>query len=446
MSFRTVRDLDASGKRVFVRVDFNVPLKDGVVTDDARIRAALPTIQLLIQRGARVILASHLGRPKGAVVEKLRMAPVAARLGELLGRPIATTDDCVGLAVAAAVARLGEGDVLLLENLRFHPEEEANDPSFAAALASDADAYVNDAFGTAHRAHASTVGVAKLLPAYAGLLMQRELAALSSLLDAPQRPFVAILGGAKVSDKLRVIDHLLTKVDTLVLGGGMANTFLLAQGHPIGASLAEPDLTPNALRILLTAREAGVRIVLPSDVVVATAVTAEAERRVAALDQVRPEESIVDIGPLTASAIACVVGDAGTVFWNGPLGVFEIPSSAAGTDGLAQILAYWAVRGTTVVVGGGDSRAAVARLGLTDRMTHVSTGGGASLEFVEGRELPGVAVLRVQGAGGRGLNPRNRAGEEVTDDVIDRPASRVWHQVKAAHGDRAPVRGAHMLG
>jgi len=397
VSYRSVRDLDPSGKRVLVRVDFNVPLQDGAIADDARIRAALPTIQLLVQRGARVILASHLGRPKGVVVHELRLAPVATRLSELLGRPVATTGECIGPTVAGSIERLGDGGVLLLENLRFHPEEEANDPTFAAGLAANADAYVNDAFGTAHRAHASTVGVARLLPAYAGLLMQRELAALSSLLDDPQRPLVAILGGAKVSDKLRVIDHLLTKVDTLILGGGMANTFLLAQGHAIGASLAEPDLARDALRILLTARETGVRIILPVDVVVATSVTADADSRVAAVSGVNAGECIVDIGPLTTARIADLVRDSGTVFWNGPLGRFEIPAFAGGTNEVARVLAYWAERGTTVVIGGGDSGAAVARLGLTDQMTHVSTGGGASLEFVEGRELPGVAVLRVDG-------------------------------------------------
>jgi phosphoglycerate kinase len=396
MSYRSVRDLDAAGMRVFVRVDFNVPLKDGVVTDDARIRAALATIELLIERGARVILASHLGRPDGTVTEKLRMAPVAARLSELLGRPVTTIGDCVGETVAAAVARMDDGDVLLLENLRFHPEEEANDPRFARALAANAEVYVNDAFGTAHRAHASTVGVAKLLPAFAGLLMDRELAALSRLLETPERPFVAILGGAKVSDKLLVIDNLLSTVDVLVLGGGMANTFLLAQGHPIGVSLAEAGLVEDARRILAKAERAGVPVVLPLDVVAAESVDPSARHQAIDVDCVRAHETIVDIGPVTAGRIASEIRAAGTVFWNGPVGIAEIEPFAAGTDRIAHSLVTCAERGGNVVVGGGDSGAVLARLGLTDRMTHVSTGGGASLEFLEGRRLPGIAVLGIE--------------------------------------------------
>ena len=391
---RSVRDLEASGKRVFVRVDLNVPLRDGVVSDDTRIRAVLPTIELLLEQGARVILASHLGRPGGVVVDALRMAPVAARLGSLLGRPVASTDGCIGPAVAAAVGRLAPGEVLLLENLRFHPGEEAGDPAFADALAAHADAYVNDAFGTAHRAHASTVGIAERLPAYAGLLMEREVLALSSLLDAPDRPFVAILGGAKVSDKLGVIEHLLDRVDALVLGGGMASTFLLAEGYGIGRSLAEPDRAEEARRLLGIAAGRGVPIVLPSDVVVTDGVREDARQRLVEVTDVEPDETIVDIGPGTVRTMRSLLEPARTIFWNGPLGIAEIDAFATGTNAVAVELAACAGRGASVVAGGGDSIAAITRLGLADRMTHLSTGGGASLEFLEGRELPGVAVLR----------------------------------------------------
>ncbi len=394
MLLHSVRDLDASAKRVFVRVDFNVPLKDGVITDDTRIRAALPTIELLIRQGARVILASHLGRPDGIVVDRLRMTPVAKRLERLLGQAVYVTDDCIGDQVAEAVARLRPGEILLLENLRFHAEEESNEPAFASALAANADAYVNDAFGTAHRAHASTVGVPMRLPAYAGLLMEREVAALSRLLEAPGRPFVAILGGAKISDKLGVIDHLVTKVDALVLGGGMANTFLEARGVAIGRSLAEPTRVDDARRILASAALHSVPIILPVDVVVADASRGSAEPRVVPIDQVEPDEAILDIGPGTVRVIGDVLDAAATVFWNGPLGMSEVPAFAAGTDAVARALAARAGHGATVVVGGGDSVAAVTRLGLDRRMTHISTGGGASLEFLEGRDLPGVAMLQ----------------------------------------------------
>ncbi len=389
----TIRDADVAGKRVFVRVDFNVPLADGKVTDDSRIRAAIPTITALLQQGARVVLASHLGRPDGKVSDSLRLRPVGQRLTELLRRNVPVTGDALGLGTEDAVKRLRGGEVILLENLRFHAEEEQNDPEFAAKLAAYADVYVNDAFGTAHRAHASTVGIAKILPAYAGLLMERELEALSGLLESPARPFAAILGGAKVSDKIKVIDHLLTKVDILVLGGGMANTFLLAQGKAIGKSLAEPDRVDDARRILATAEKQGVQVILPIDVIVAKEVTRGTEYKTLPAEKIPASWHIVDVGKASQDLILSVLGDAKTVFWNGPLGVFEIPSFAHGTNAVARMLAEAAEHGATVVIGGGDSVAAITQQGLADKMTHISTGGGASLEFLEGRELPGVTVL-----------------------------------------------------
>jgi phosphoglycerate kinase len=389
----TIRDADVAGKRVFVRVDFNVPLADGKVTDDSRIRGAIPTINALLAAGASVILASHLGRPDGKVQDGLRLRPVGQRLTELLRRNVPVTGDALGLGTEDAVKRLRPGEVLLLENLRFHAEEEKNDPAFAAALAAYADIYVNDAFGTAHRAHASTVGIAKFLPAYAGLLMEREIEMLSKLLEAPERPFAAILGGAKVSDKIGVIDNLLTKVDMLILGGGMANTFLLAQGKAVGKSLAEPDRADDARRILSTAANNGVRVVLPVDVIVAKEVTRGTEYKTLQAEKIPASWHIVDLGKASQDLIVEALSDVRTVFWNGPLGVFEIPSFAHGTKAVARILAERADAGATVIVGGGDSVAAVTQQGLADRMTHISTGGGASLEFLEGRELPGVTVL-----------------------------------------------------
>jgi len=389
----TIRDVEVTGKAVFVRVDFNVPLADGKVTDDSRIRASLPTIVTLLQAGARVILASHLGRPDGKVTDSLRLRPVGQRLTELLRRNVPVTGDALGIGTEDAVKRLRPGEVLLLENLRFHAEEEKNDPAFAAALASYAEIYVNDAFGTAHRAHASTVGVPKLLPAYAGLLMERELNALSNLLESPARPFAAILGGAKVSDKIGVIDHLLTKVDLLILGGGMANTFLLAQGKAVGKSLAEPDRVDDARRILAIAEKKKVRVVLPIDVIVAKEVTRGTEYKTLPAEKIPASWHIVDLGKASQDLIVEALADAKTVFWNGPLGVFEIPSFAHGTRAVARMLATAAEQGATVVVGGGDSVAALTQQGLASKMTHISTGGGASLEFLEGRELPGVAVL-----------------------------------------------------
>jgi phosphoglycerate kinase len=389
----TVRDADVAGQRVFVRVDFNVPLADGKVTDDSRIRASLPTLALLLQAGARVILASHLGRPNGKVTDSLRLRPVGQRLTEILHRNVPVTGDALGIGTEDAIKRLRPGEVLLLENLRFHAEEEANDPEFAAKLASYADLYVNDAFGTAHRAHASTVGVPRLLPAYAGLLMERELQALSNLLESPARPFAAILGGAKVSDKIEVIDNLLKKVDLLVLGGGMANTFLLAQGKAIGKSLAEPDRVEDARRILATAGRRKVRVVLPVDVIVAKEVTRGTEYKTLPAEKIPASWHIVDLGKASQDLILDALADVRTAFWNGPLGVFEIPSFAHGTNAVARLLAEAAEHGATVVVGGGDSVAAITQQGLAEKMTHISTGGGASLEFLEGRDLPGVAVL-----------------------------------------------------
>jgi phosphoglycerate kinase len=389
----TVQDLDAAGKRVFVRVDFNVPLQDGRVTDDTRIRAALPTIKHLQAQGARVILASHLGRPDGKVSDSLRLRPVGQRLGQLLGKTVPVTGDALGAGTEDAIKRLRNGEVLLLENLRFHAEEEKNDPEFAKALAAYADVFVNDAFGTAHRAHASTVGIAKLLPAYAGFLMEKELANLGKIVTDPGRPFAAIIGGAKVSDKIKVLKNLVAKADVLVIGGGMANTFLLAQGKAVGKSLAEPDRVEDAREILAKAEATGVRVVLPVDVVIAKEVTRGTEYKTVSVDKVPASWHIVDVGKQSLELIEEALADVKTVLWNGPLGVFEIPSFAHGTKAIARFLSDRAEHGAQVVIGGGDSVAAITQQGLADKMTHISTGGGASLEFLEGKELPGVTVL-----------------------------------------------------
>lgn len=389
----TVRDFDPQGKRVLVRVDFNVPIEDGKVKDDSRIRAALPTIRYLLDRGAAVILMSHLGRPKGRVIESARLRPVAQRLSALIGRPVPITGDALGIGTRDAVARLKPGQVLMLENLRFHAEEEANDDDYARTLASYGDLFVNDAFGTAHRAHASTVAVAKFLPAYAGLLMEREIEALSALLESVEHPFAAVIGGAKVSGKLGVLTNLMDKVDAFLIGGGMANTFLVAQGHTVGKSLLERDLVDEARRILETAENRGVQFLLPTDVVVAKEVTRGAEHKVVPVNKIPNSWSAVDIGPQTSDTFREALEPAKTIFWNGPLGVFEVPTFGDGTRAMARYLAARAEAGATVVVGGGDSVAALEELGLAGKMTHISTGGGASLEYLEGRELPGISVL-----------------------------------------------------
>ena len=393
MAFKTVRDVDVSGRRVFVRADLNVPIDDGRITDDTRIRASLPTLVHLLERGATVILASHLGRPQGKVNDALRLKPVADRLSQLLGRPVRMTGDALGPGVQVAVEKLRPGDLLLLESLRFHAEEEANDPEFARALASLADLYVNDAFGAAHRAHASTEGITHYLPAVAGLLMEREVEALSRLLTKPPRPFHAVIGGAKVSGKLDVLSALLSRCQAVLLGGGMANTFLAARGLELGKSLVEAEQLENAERIMVEARRKRTRLMLPTDAVVAPQIHIRARTRVVAVDAVPRDQMIVDIGPETRRAYAEHLAKAKTIFWNGPMGVFEISQFAEGTNEMARVIARRTAKGAITIVGGGDSVAAVEKLGLADKMTHVSTGGGASLEFIEGRTLPGVAAL-----------------------------------------------------
>lgn len=395
MNKQTIRDINVSGKRVLVRVDFNVPLDaEQRITDDTRIRAALPTIQYLLQNGAAVILMSHLGRPDGQVVEKLRLAPVARRLSELLGVSVEMAPDSVGAEVEAAAGALNPGQVLLLENLRFYKAEEKNGPEFAQQLASLGDLYVNDAFGTAHRAHASTEGVTRFLPGVAGFLVEKEINFLGSALENPRRPFAAIVGGAKVSDKIAVLERLIGMVDTILIGGGMANTFLKAEGYEIGDSLFEESKLSTAYDLLSLARRRGISFLLPVDVVIADRFAPDAEHKVVASSEVTPGWRILDIGPATVEFFGRALNEAQTIIWNGTLGVAEMPAFAKGTEAIIELLTRRTLAGATTIIGGGDSAAAVEQAGAAEKMTHVSTGGGASLEFLEGRVLPGVAALQ----------------------------------------------------
>jgi phosphoglycerate kinase len=385
---KSITDVDVNGKKVLVRVDFNVPIKDGKVTDDTRIRAALPTIEYLLQHGAAVILMSHLGRPKGGPEEKYSLRPVAEHLSKLLGMPVEFATDSIGPVAEQAAKNLKPAQVLLLENTRFHPEEEKNDPGMAKQLASLANLYVNDAFGSAHRAHASTEGVAHDLPAVSGFLMEKEIQYLSQAITNPKRPFIAILGGAKISDKIGVIRNLLSKADQILIGGGMANTFFKAQGYPIGDSLVEDSALDTARELLAAGKN---KLRLPVDVVIANAFSEDAESRVIDMGPIPDGWRIMDIGPKTVEAYSKAVTGAGTVVWNGPMGVFEFPKFAKGTFELAKAVAN---SGATTIVGGGDSVAAIQESGLAAKITHISTGGGASLEMLEGLELPGVAALQ----------------------------------------------------
>lgn len=389
MNKKTIKDIDVKGKRVLVRVDFNVPMENGLVTDDRRIQAALPTLNYLLDHGASLVLMSHLGRPKGGPDPKYSMGPVAAKLQELLGRPAKKLADCIGPEVETAVKAMQPGNVIVLENTRFYQEEEKNDPVFSAKLAALGEAYVNDAFGSAHRAHASTVGVTDTLrPAVAGFLMEKELEYLGRALANPTQPFLAIMGGAKISDKIAVIENLLSKVDSLLIGGGMANTFFVAQGLSVGNSLVEAEAVDTAKKLLA---EHADKLVLPVDCVVASEFKADAEAKTVPVDEVPADWMILDIGPATIAHFSNRLAAAKTVIWNGPMGVFEFPRFAEGTFAIARALA--GLKGATTIIGGGDSAAAVEQSGLADKMSHISTGGGASLEFLEGKELPGVSAL-----------------------------------------------------
>lgn len=391
MNKKSVKDVDVKGKRVFCRVDFNVPMKDGQITDETRIRAALPTIQYLIEQGAKIILASHLGRPKGMVNEEMRLTPVAKRLSELLGKEVKKTDEAYGDTVKSVIDSMNEGDVLLLENVRFYPGEEKNDPELAKAFAELADVYVNDAFGAAHRAHASTEGIAHYLPAVSGFLMEKEIEVLGKALSNPDRPFTAIIGGAKVKDKIGVIENLLEKVDNLIIGGGLAYTFVKAMGHEIGKSLLEEDKIELAKSFMEKAEQKGVKFYMPVDAIVADNFSADANTKVVPIEEIPSDWQALDIGPKTREIYKDVIQKSKLVIWNGPMGVFEIDKFAEGTKAVAEALAE--AKDTYSVIGGGDSAAAVEKFGFADKMSHISTGGGASLEFMEGKQLPGVVAL-----------------------------------------------------
>lgn len=384
---KTISDIDVNGKRVLVRVDYNVPIKEGKVDDDTRIRAAMPTLNYLLEHGAAVILCSHLGRPKGGPDPKYSLRPVADHLSQLLGKPVAFAEDCIGPVAEEAAKKLKQGDVLLLENTRFHPEEEKNDQDMARQLASLADIYVNDAFGSAHRAHASTEGVARYLPAVAGFLMEKEIRYLGQAIADPKRPFIAILGGAKISDKIGVIRNLLEKADYVLIGGGMANTFFKAQGFPVGDSLVEDEALDTARELL---QIGAARLRLPVDVVIGDRFDAEAQRQVMPMQPIPDGWRILDIGPQTVAAFQKIISGAGTIVWNGPMGVFEFPRFAEGTFGVAKAVAE---SGAISIIGGGESVSAIQKSGLADKITHISTGGGASLEMLEGLVLPGLAAL-----------------------------------------------------
>jgi len=390
MNKKSLRDIDVKGKRVFCRVDFNVPMANGEVTDETRIRAALPTIQYLVENGAKVILASHLGRPKGQVNEELRLNAVAKRLSERLGKDVRKTDEAYGPKVQEEISKMNQGDVLLLENVRFYPGEEKNDEALSKEFAALADVYVNDAFGAAHRAHATTAGIAKYIPAVAGFLMEKEISVLGKALSNPERPFTAIIGGAKVRDKIGVIENLIEKVDNLIIGGGLAYTFLKAKGYEIGKSLLEEDKIDLANEFMQKAEAKGVKFYMPIDGIIADKFGEDANTQVVDIDKIPADWEALDIGPKTTALYADVIKNSKLVIWNGPMGVFEIDKFAQGTKGVAQALAD---SDAYSIIGGGDSAAAAEKFGLAEKMSHISTGGGASLEFMEGKELPGVALL-----------------------------------------------------
>lgn len=390
MNKKSVRDIDVKGKRVFVRVDFNVPLEDGKITDDTRIRETLPTIQYLTEQGAKIILASHLGRPKGEVVESMRLTPAATRLSELLGKPVKKLDESIGEQVQAEINRMNDGDIVVLENVRFHKGEEKNDPELAKAFAALADVYVNDAFGAAHRAHASTEGIAHHLPAVSGLLMEKELSVLGKALSNPERPFTSIIGGSKVKDKIDVINKMLEISDNVIIGGGLAYTFFKAQGYEIGQSLCDNEKLDVALGFIEKAKQLGKNFYLPVDIVVSDDFSADANTKIVAVDEIPADWEGIDIGPKSREIYADVIKNSKLIVWNGPMGVFEIEPFSHGTREVAQACAE--TEGYTVI-GGGDSAAAVEKFHLKDKMDHISTGGGASLEFMEGKQLPGVVAL-----------------------------------------------------